>query len=665
MTNTSRVCGPFLALALAVACYGQAGYIQSSPLTGAAAFGAKCDGAHNDGPAINAAITAALTATSSNGGAVIVGPGKCLTNEQILTRTRVSLRGVSQSGTWIVAGPSFPINTPVIKIGHTTLDAAGAVGAMVMDLTVDCSGITGCTTVYSDTAQEGSGVMRVTTMRYDDYGVHFHGNGAMNWTMQDVWAWPQPAATHSEGIFADASSSVNVIARVTVAGGGAAVQPGAAIHIYNSMVHLSSVHCETHKDCVNFDGYGGGTVQAISGLADVTNTVHIGATASPVTVIASSSVGGAVNILDDGLGKTIATWYVSLYATAGNPTLTPNLITTDFGTPTVLQRLGLFGPAAKLAILNNTILGAESLTNGALTAGTSWTRTGDIALAANAATFTFATGAGTLSQAAVNQVFNPGAAAQWYKFTYTVSGVTAVTPACSITNAFADTTFGTALSMTAGVAKILYFKSAAAPGAFTLSCTAASGAFTLDDLSLLEIQGGDLSVGGAINARTGLISGGTGIETLILKAGKSAGQAAVPLLDIVNAAGARVAYIDMTGVLSALQVTTGAGFSAATSGASLNNAAKVYWSSDGTFYGVKDLAISRPAPGVMEINNGVAGTYRDLRLREIQWNNDAEGACDATNRGRVVMVQGGAGVADTYRICAKNVLDIYGWTALY
>jgi hypothetical protein len=67
----------------------------------------------------------------------------------------------------------------------------------------------------------------------------------------------------------------------------------------------------------------------------------------------------------------------------------------------------------------------------------------------------------------------------------------------------------------------------------------------------------------------------------------------------------------------------------------------------------------------MEINNGVAGTYRDVSFREAQWHNDAEGACDATNRGRVVMVQGGAGVADTYRICAKNVLDIYGWTALY
>jgi hypothetical protein len=42
-----------------------------------------------------------------------------------------------------------------------------------------------------------------------------------------------------------------------------------------------------------------------------------------------------------------------------------------------------------------------------------------------------------------------------------------------------------------------------------------------------------------------------------------------------------------------------------------------------------------------------------------------EPACNALTRGRVVMVQGGAGVADTLRVCVKTAVDSYSWTALY
>jgi hypothetical protein len=42
-----------------------------------------------------------------------------------------------------------------------------------------------------------------------------------------------------------------------------------------------------------------------------------------------------------------------------------------------------------------------------------------------------------------------------------------------------------------------------------------------------------------------------------------------------------------------------------------------------------------------------------------------EPACNALTRGRVVMVQGGAGVADRLRVCRKDAVDSYEWTALY
>lgn len=42
-----------------------------------------------------------------------------------------------------------------------------------------------------------------------------------------------------------------------------------------------------------------------------------------------------------------------------------------------------------------------------------------------------------------------------------------------------------------------------------------------------------------------------------------------------------------------------------------------------------------------------------------------EATCNSSTRGYVVMVQGGAGVADTLRVCRKDAADAYAWTALY
>jgi len=47
-----------------------------------------------------------------------------------------------------------------------------------------------------------------------------------------------------------------------------------------------------------------------------------------------------------------------------------------------------------------------------------------------------------------------------------------------------------------------------------------------------------------------------------------------------------------------------------------------------------------------------------------QWGTVAEVTCDATSRGTVTMVQGGAGVADTFRQCEKDAADAYAWVPL-
>ena len=135
--------------------------------------------------------------------------------------------------------------------------------------------------------------------------------------------------------------------------------------------------------------------------------------------------------------------------------------------------------------------GSESLTNGALTSGTSWTQTGDMALASNAATYTHSTGSGSLSQAS-GTLSVAGVGNRWYKFVYTASANSGTG------TAYIDTTFAANkeyLNLVAGTYTV-YFKSATSPGAFTIQITSTSGGVTLDTFSLMECQSGNVTANG-------------------------------------------------------------------------------------------------------------------------------------------------------------------------
>ncbi|MEK7522481.1 MAG: hypothetical protein AAB569_02800, partial [Patescibacteria group bacterium] len=174
------------------------------------------------------------------------------------------------------------------------------------------------------------------------------------------------------------------------------------------------------------------------------------------------------------------------------------------GTTSPDKKLSIWGGDG--SIMDPTDLGTESLTNGALTAGTSWTQTTDCALAVNAATCTYSAGTASTVQQASGTLAVAGVGSRWYKLVYTVSGITG-TPAANITTAFASAT--TALTLTAGT-QTTYFQSAASPTDFVITTTLTVGqAFTLDDLSLKEVQGGDLALGGILTG-----GGTTGLKVL-------------------------------------------------------------------------------------------------------------------------------------------------------
>jgi hypothetical protein len=274
---------------------------------------------------------------------------------------------------------------------------------------------------------------------------------------------------------------------------------------------------------------------------------------------AGASVSAPVTPAQGGTGTaTVFTPGSVVYAGASgvysqdNPTLFHNDATNQNGVGTNL-------PSATLEVADTTVLAAESLTNPNLTAGASWTRTGDMALAVNAATYTHATGVGTLSQASGTLAI-AGIANNLYSFTYTISNLSAFVniPIVTITTGFALTAVPLVINQ-AGVHTVI-FRSAAVPGNFVINVTSASaGAFTMDTFSLKHVIGGDLTVNGNAQVNgtltaTALAGPLTGNVT-----GNVSGTAA-------TVTGAAQTNITSVGTLSGLTVTAAPTFSALTAG---------------------------------------------------------------------------------------------------
>lgn len=127
-----------------------------------------------------------------------------------------------------------------------------------------------------------------------------------------------------------------------------------------------------------------------------------------------------------------------------------------------------------------------------------WSYTGEIVADGTDATFTWASsGVGTMTQTSGNMTI-AGVGSRWYKLAYTITNSTVAGETVTITTAFAAS--ATELDVSSAATYTVYFKSAASPANFVISITGAgSGAFTITEISLKEVNGGDLSVHGTIS----------------------------------------------------------------------------------------------------------------------------------------------------------------------
>jgi len=139
-----------------------------------------------------------------------------------------------------------------------------------------------------------------------------------------------------------------------------------------------------------------------------------------------------------------------------------------------------------------TTLWTESLTNPNLTSGTSWTQTGDVALTGDAATYTYSTGAGTLTQASASLAV-PLVWSRWYKLVFTTTGNSTTWPTIYIPATVAVDV--TQIAEWVNWTYNMWFKTINSPTNFILNfMSAAAGTVTIDTLSLKEVSGWTIMV---------------------------------------------------------------------------------------------------------------------------------------------------------------------------
>jgi len=171
-------------------------------------------------------------------------------------------------------------------------------------------------------------------------------------------------------------------------------------------------------------------------------------------------------------------------------------------------------------IFDSTTVGLESLNETDFTTHVKWDVTGDFNDTGGNARYTHSTGAGTLTQTAANlAVALKGN--RWYKFVYTVSSVVG-TPKATIPDTVAIIGLGGVpnypkqLTISDGANKVLIFKTVASPTDFVINGTSTTigHTFTLDDLSLKEIEDGNINLGGKLYVGSAQTTTGAGAGTL-------------------------------------------------------------------------------------------------------------------------------------------------------
>lgn len=330
-------------------------------------YGAKGDGVTDDSTAIQNALNDAGSG-SPLGGICFLPHGTYAIGSKLTVPTRVSLIGAGRDSTTIKALGSFPINTELVRL----MDTSGiiAFGCRVLNMTVDCSGISGSTGIYSERINEESGVFCCLILNYGSFGVRINqpasGNPAENYSIDDVEI-NSGAGTGAGAIgLAITNTSISVpirsISRVTINATGQTQLTKAAqidgvvggrfadIHVENAVTGVLVGSVVACSSCVfeNINGAQAGTVGTLMTWSNAT-TQHA------LTAIALNNPANQLNDQINGFTINAAEQQLGFYALGVGAVPKP-LVHTARGQPTRIGNdLGSVGAAPTLGALQTGI----------------------------------------------------------------------------------------------------------------------------------------------------------------------------------------------------------------------------------------------------------------------------------------------------------------------
>lgn len=297
-------------------------------------YGALGDGSTDDTDSIKSALDAAAALASTQSGAVVnMPPGTYVVTSPLRIPNRVTLRGAGRTSSTISASAtSFSQGTAVVFLEPN--NDGPTFNTRLEDVEVFCSNITGSIGVYTQRANELSGLHKVLVNRSVRYGVHVDnsevGAVAENFNLTDVEVIMGSNATaSSSGVFImGGGASIRGLDHLTVVKQGLTGSFGAGLHLEGASGMYTRMHFENVVDGVRISDNTAGVGIVISGVighSTVSNTIRVG-TATPTDVVLSGirKNAGTNVLVDDTSGTTETDASLSLRVVGGKFALDKN-----------------------------------------------------------------------------------------------------------------------------------------------------------------------------------------------------------------------------------------------------------------------------------------------------------------------------------------------------
>ena len=250
--------------------------------------------------------------------------------------TNVTLTG-GGTNTFLRARGDFPTDTPLVQLG------AGETYAHACNLshmTIDCQSIMGSVGVYSDNAQELSGLSYVRIIKWRKSGVQFL-DACDNYMLRDLEVWGHVVTVENQIALDLVGTWKNLVHNITIDQGyGTAGQKLLAGIRASGQLHATHIHIEDAVDGVLLDG--ASTHASLRSITshDVTNTIRsVSGNLGRWSVLSVFASNQAYSIKNDNLGHAISSGAVSLYAQDGGASSYAVTLADQSGIPSRFKEL--------------------------------------------------------------------------------------------------------------------------------------------------------------------------------------------------------------------------------------------------------------------------------------------------------------------------------------